>query len=71
MDIHFIGCGSGFNPLMDNTSAFFKIDKRLYVLDCGLNTFNRLYAIGELDAAEEIILIITHLMGITVEVLQF
>lgn len=63
MDIHFIGNGSAFNPRLKNTSAFFKADNNLFVLDCGLDTFHCLQGSGELEAAAEIIVIITHLHG--------
>lgn len=61
MDIKFLGCGSGFNPSMGNTSAYFRIGKNLYIIDCGEDVFSRLIQNSVLDGADEITILITHL----------
>ena len=33
MDLKFLGCGSAFNPVYGNTSAYFTIGQDLYVID--------------------------------------
>lgn len=39
MDLKFLGCGSAFNPVYGNTSAYFIIGKHLYVIDAGESVF--------------------------------
>ena len=43
MDLNFLGCGSAFNPLYGNTSAYFTNKDQLYVIDGGESVFLKLY----------------------------
>ena len=61
MELHFMGCGSGFNPMMKNTNAFFKVEGNLYIIDCGESSFEQLYRSGELKNSGVITVIVTHL----------
>lgn len=43
MKLNFLGCGSAFNPLDGNTSAYFTIGRKLYIVDVGESVFLKLY----------------------------
>jgi ribonuclease BN (tRNA processing enzyme) len=60
--LNFIGIGSAFNTALGNNGAFVKSsdDKKLFLIDCGEVTFDRLKKFGVLDGVEEIHLLITH-----------
>lgn len=58
--IHFLGCGSAFNPLLGNTSAYFVSDEKLFLIDAGETVFSKLYAMGLLEKYDDINIIITH-----------
>lgn len=57
----FIGKGSAFYPPYGNTGAYMLRDKELYLLDCGEMAFDYLYRHANLDAAENVYVILTHL----------
>lgn len=61
MDLKFLGCGSAFNPVYGNTSAYFIIGKHLYVIDAGESVFLQLYQRGLLSKYDQITLLITHM----------
>lgn len=43
MELKFLGCGSAFNPVCGNTSAYYTAGKNLYVIDAGESVFLQLY----------------------------
>lgn len=49
MQLHFLGTGSAFNPLMGNNGAYFARGKDLYLLDCGETAFYLLMRAGLLE----------------------
>ena len=61
MDLKFLGCGSAFNPVYGNTSAYFTIGKHLYVIDAGESVFLQLYQRGLLNQYDTITILITHM----------
>ena len=61
MKLNFLGCGSAFNPLDGNTSAYFTIGRKLYIVDVGESVFLKLYQKDLLRQYDEILILITHL----------
>ena len=61
MKLNFLGCGSAFNPLDGNTSAYFTIGRKLYIVDVGESVFLKLYEKDLLRQYDEILILITHL----------
>ncbi|HWR11346.1 MAG TPA: MBL fold metallo-hydrolase [Rectinemataceae bacterium] len=61
MDIRFLGTGSAFNPIMDNSNAFFTVGKKFFLLDCGETAFGRIWNLPAYLDCEEVIAIVTHL----------
>ncbi|HIT63858.1 MAG TPA: MBL fold metallo-hydrolase [Candidatus Ventrimonas merdavium] len=61
MNWNFIGKGSAFYPLYGNTGAYLLWEKELYLLDCGEAAFDFLYRHVDLDAVENVYVILTHL----------
>ncbi|EET62585.1 metallo-beta-lactamase domain protein [Marvinbryantia formatexigens DSM 14469] len=58
--IRFLGCGSAFNPLLGNTSAYFIMEDSLVLIDAGETVFSKLYKMKLLESCPEIFIIITH-----------
>ncbi|SHI90298.1 Beta-lactamase superfamily domain-containing protein [Clostridium cavendishii DSM 21758] len=58
--IDFIGTGSAFNVERGNTSAFFRKDKSLLLIDCGGGVFHELQKLNILNDVEKVYIIITH-----------
>lgn len=61
MELQFLGCGSGYNPALGNTNAFFTNDRTFYLLDCGFTAFPKLIRRRAISKAEKMVIIITHL----------
>lgn len=61
MELSFVGTGSAFNPLLENTNAFFVVGEELYLIDCGESAFARHFRLPYLKAAKRITVVITHL----------
>lgn len=61
MDLHFLGTGAAFYPELYNTNAWFAVDDRFFLVDCGETAFRKLRAMKELTACTEIFAAITHL----------
>ena len=61
MDLKFLGCGSAFNPVYGNTSAYFTIGQDLYVIDAGESIFLSLYQKELLKTYENVTFLITHM----------
>jgi ribonuclease BN (tRNA processing enzyme) len=56
----FSGIGNAFNTEMGNTSAYFKVDSELLLIDCGSSVFKTLKEAGVINHAKKIHVIITH-----------
>ena len=61
MDLNFLGCGSAFNPLYGNTSAYFTNKDQLYVIDGGESVFLKLYQKELLKKYAGITIMVTHM----------
>ncbi len=61
MDLTFLGCGSAFNPLLGNTSAYFTQGDQLYIMDAGESVFLSLYKNELIQNYDKITVFITHL----------
>lgn len=61
MELKFLGKGSAFNPTMKNTSAYFMMDKNLFLIDCGESVFEILFQSSVLEACNDIYIMLTHL----------
>ena len=59
-DLKFFGCGSGFNPTLGSTAAYFIEDDTLFLLDCGDGTYRRIWELNLLDGIKTVNLFITH-----------
>lgn len=57
----FLGFGSAFNTELDNTSAFYKKDGNMLLIDCGGTVFTKLIDNNILDDVKNIWIAITHL----------
>ena len=60
MILKFLGCGSAFNPVLGNTSAYFIRENSLFLIDAGESVFKNLFELGLLKEYEEIYILITH-----------
>ena len=60
MELHFLGCGSAYNPQQKNTSAYCILQNDLIVFDCGETVFETLYSKGLLEGAQSVVILITH-----------
>ena len=60
MELKFLGNGSAFNVDAYNTSAYFKTQNSLFLLDCGESICNRVLKLGLMDCVENIYVFITH-----------
>ncbi len=58
--LEFLGIGGCFSKEFDNNSAFFKVEKTLFLIDCGGTVFKKLKKQGLLEEIENIYVIITH-----------
>lgn len=61
--LKFLGCGSAFNPIWGNTCAYFQLDSRLFLIDCGETVFSELFERKMLEQYTEIYVLITHTHG--------
>lgn len=61
MELTFVGTGSAFNPVMENSNAFFSLSDRLYIIDCGETAFGKYWDLPALRNASEVTVVITHL----------
>jgi ribonuclease BN (tRNA processing enzyme) len=59
--LQFIGRGSSFNPKEGNTSAFYKKNETMLLIDCGSNIFTRIMEKRLLDGIKNLHIILTHL----------
>jgi ribonuclease BN (tRNA processing enzyme) len=61
MILNFLGTGN-FNNIADgNTSAYFKEDNKLFLIDCGEMVFTKILKVGLLNGIEDVHILITHL----------
>ena len=60
MQLKFLGDGSAFNVDAYNTSAYFKTENSLFLLDCGESICNRIIKLGLMMDVENIYVFITH-----------
>lgn len=58
--LQFIGCGSAFNTALGNNGAFINKDRKLFMIDCGSSTFERLQRAGVLADVDEVHILMTH-----------
>lgn len=61
MELTFVGTGSAFNPVLENSNAFFTLGDRLYIIDCGETAFGKYWDLPALRNASEVTVVITHL----------
>ena len=61
MLLNFIGNGSAFNVFRGNTSAYYKENDKLLLLDCGESIFERIVRLNLLNGVNEVYVAITHL----------
>lgn len=61
MELTFLGTGAAYYPVLGSTSAFFKNSEALFLIDCGETTFARLFDRIELDEANEVFVLLTHI----------
>ncbi|OHD82858.1 MAG: hypothetical protein A3J97_03000 [Spirochaetes bacterium RIFOXYC1_FULL_54_7] len=61
MELTFVGTGSAFNPVLENSNAFFTLGDRLYIIDCGETAFGKYWDLSALRDATEVTVVITHL----------
>lgn len=59
--LNFLGIGSAFNPVLDNTGAFFIDNGDFYLIDCGESTFKKIWNMEEMIQSRNIFILITHL----------
>ena len=59
--LNFLGIGSAFNPVLDNTGAFFTDNGDFYLIDCGESTFKKIWNMEEMIQSRNIFILITHL----------
>lgn len=59
--LKFLGRGCSFLPKEGNTSAYYKIDNRLLLIDCGELVFSKIMDINLLDNIKEVNILITHM----------
>lgn len=62
MQLRFIGTGAAFTPSLGNNGAFFEHEDRLYLIDCGEQTFARLMRANLLSRyASGVTVVLTHM----------
>ena len=59
--LKFLGVGAAYNYQKNNNCAYFIIDKKLYLLDCGEKICDKLLKEKLLDGIDEVFCLITHL----------
>lgn len=59
-ELTFLGTGGAFNTSLGNTSAYFKADKTLFLIDCGNSVYNALIERNILNQIEDVVVLITH-----------
>ena len=59
-DLNFLGYGAGYNPALGPNSAYFMVNKDLYLLDCGTSVFERLADKGILKQVNKVTVFLTH-----------
>lgn len=59
--LNFTGTGAAYYPKLGNTSAWFRINETLYLLDCGATVFERLAGGNAFAGVRRITVFITHL----------
>ena len=59
--LRFLGRGAAFNPVMENTSAWFSINGTFYLIDAGETVFGKIWDKDEFFSAERIAVILTHM----------
>lgn len=58
--LKFLGIGDAFSSSLGNTSAFYKKDNSLILIDCGENIFERIIQNDILSDIDKVYIIITH-----------
>ena len=61
--IRFLGCGSAFNPLWGNTSAYFTVKDTMFLIDAGETVFTKVFKMKLLENSRKIVVIVTHTHG--------
>lgn len=61
MELEFLGFGAAFNPIMENSNAYFLAGKRFFLLDCGETAFGKIWNLPAYTESEEVVALITHL----------
>ena len=61
IDLIFLGCGAGYKPSLGPTSAYFRLGKRLYVIDCGTSAFERLERADAFRGINSVTVFLSHL----------
>lgn len=59
--LKFIGTGSAFNTELGNTSAYYKSNGHMLLIDCGETVFAKIIELNLLEDVKEIDILITHL----------
>ena len=59
--LNFLGRGSAFNYLEDNTCAYFNIGKHMYLFDCGEKIASKIIYLNLLDDIKQLTIFVTHL----------
>lgn len=60
MKVSFIGIGSAFSTLEENTSAYIKKDNKMLLIDCGETTARSIIKNNILEGVEELYILISH-----------
>lgn len=61
MKLNFLGRGSAFNTKEGNTSAYYKQEDMLLLIDCGESVFQKIKDSNLLDGVKDVNILITHL----------
>jgi len=61
MELNFLGSGAAFNPIMENSNAYFLAGNRFFLLDCGETAFGKIWNLPAYIESEEVVALITHL----------
>lgn len=59
-DLKFFGRGSGFNPAMGSTAAYFIEGNCLFLIDCGESVYRRIKEANLLDGIKVVYFFCTH-----------
>lgn len=59
--LKFLGNGSAFNPFLNDTGAYFKIGKTLFMIDCGSSVFKAALRKNIFEEIKRVCVVITHL----------